>query len=208
MRPRGQRSGPSAGDPAESTPLARLYEGMSHRLTLLVAPAGSAAPGVLRRWVEQCGRPAVCLALSDADNAPGHLIRRLAAGFERIRPGITGGLEGSSETLTPESVINALCDLTEDSVLLLLGYQHISAPEAHELVAMLLDYTPPRLHLFISSTAEPPLPMARLRVRRQMVQLDAKWLGLLSGEGEATEERTRTQAACLESPSGQRRGAE
>jgi LuxR family maltose regulon positive regulatory protein len=177
---------PSANS-AESTPLARLYEGMSCRLTLLVAPAGSDPPGVLRRWVETCGHPAVCLGLSGADNAPGCLIRRLAAGFERLQPGVAGGFEGGGETLTPETINNALCDLTEDSVLLLLDYQHITAPEAHELVALLLDYTPPRLHLFISSTREPPLPLARLRVRRQMVQLDARWLGELGGGGAVEE---------------------
>jgi LuxR family maltose regulon positive regulatory protein len=35
------------------------------------------------------------------------------------------------------------------------------------------DYLPPNMHLIISSRADPPLPLARLRVRGQLTELRA-----------------------------------
>jgi LuxR family maltose regulon positive regulatory protein len=38
-------------------------------------------------------------------------------------------------------------------------------------LAYLLDHLPPNLHLIIATRADPPLPLARLRARGQLVEL-------------------------------------
>src|SRR6185312_7762102 len=46
-------------------------------------------------------------------------------------------------------------------------------PAVHAAVAFLLDHLPPALHLVIASREDPPLPLARLRARRQLVEVRA-----------------------------------
>ena len=63
-------------------------------------------------------------------------------------------------------------------VSILDDYDAIRAAPIHEAMAMLLDYMPPALHVIIASGEDPPLPLARLRVRMQSVSLDIKDLHL------------------------------
>src|SRR5262249_30423523 len=47
----------------------------------------------------------------------------------------------------------------------------IEALPVHHLFASLLEHLPPTLFLILASRSEPPLPLARLRVRGQLVEL-------------------------------------
>ena len=52
-------------------------------------------------------------------------------------------------------------------------------------MAFLLDHLPPRLHLVIASRADPPLPLARLRARGELVELRAADLRFTPDEAAA-----------------------
>ena len=56
-------------------------------------------------------------------------------------------------------------------MLVLDDYHVITAPEVHEAIAFLLDHLPDQLHLMIATRADPPLPLARLRSRGQLVEV-------------------------------------
>lgn len=60
----------------------------------------------------------------------------------------------------------------EDAVAGLLNAL-IAAPAIHAAVGLMLDYPPPQMHLYLAGASEPPLPLARLRVRRQLVKIAA-----------------------------------
>ena len=62
----------------------------------------------------------------------------------------------TSLALAAASIINALADLPRDVTLILDDYHVIAEPAIHESVAFLLDHLPKRLHLVVSSRAEPP----------------------------------------------------
>src|SRR5262249_2965283 len=49
----------------------------------------------------------------------------------------------------------------------------IDTPAIHQALAFLLDHLPPRLHLIMTTRADPPLPLARLRARGQLAELRA-----------------------------------
>jgi LuxR family transcriptional regulator, maltose regulon positive regulatory protein len=66
---------------------------------------------------------------------------------------------------------NALSTYPAEYILVFDHYHHISSPAVHTAVARLLDYPPPPMHLVIASQIEPPLPLPRLRARRQMVEI-------------------------------------
>ena len=53
--------------------------------------------------------------------------------------------------------------LPADAVLVLDDYHLIDAPPIHSALAFLLDHLPPQLHLVITTRADPPLPLTRLR---------------------------------------------
>src|SRR5262249_10780843 len=50
-------------------------------------------------------------------------------------------------------------------------YHFIQSKAIHEAIAFWLDYAPPHFHLLITSREEPPLPLARWRVRSQLVEI-------------------------------------
>ena len=57
--------------------------------------------------------------------------------------------------------------------LILDDYHLVEAPPVHDSVTFLLDRLPPGLRLVLSSRADPPLPLARLRGRGQLAELRA-----------------------------------
>jgi LuxR family maltose regulon positive regulatory protein len=70
-------------------------------------------------------------------------------------------------------LINHLSTLSDDFVLILDDYQFIHSAEVHNTLAALLERMPRCLHLVISTRSDPPLPLARLRARDQLVEIRA-----------------------------------
>ena len=52
-------------------------------------------------------------------------------------------------------------------------YHAIDASETHEAVTFLLDHLPDHLHVVMATRSDPPLPLARLRSRGQLVEVRA-----------------------------------
>ena len=61
-------------------------------------------------------------------------------------------------------------------------YQFISSQSVHESVAFLLEHCPENLHLMIATRSDPPLPLARLQARGQVVVLRAADLRFTEAE--------------------------
>ena len=70
-------------------------------------------------------------------------------------------------------------------MLVLDDYHLIDSREIHDAMAFLLDHLPPRLHLVIASRADPPLPLARLRARGELVEVRAADLRFTPDEAAA-----------------------
>jgi LuxR family maltose regulon positive regulatory protein len=56
-------------------------------------------------------------------------------------------------------------------VLALDDYHAIQAPAIHDSLAFFLEYLPPSTHVMLVTRADPPLPLARLRARNQLLEL-------------------------------------
>ena len=61
-------------------------------------------------------------------------------------------------------------------------YHVIDAASVHEAMTFLLDHLPPQLHVVITSRADPPLPLSRLRAREELVEVRATDLRFTPGE--------------------------
>ncbi|HKC86517.1 MAG TPA: helix-turn-helix transcriptional regulator, partial [Blastocatellia bacterium] len=69
------------------------------------------------------------------------------------------------------SLINDLADPPQPVLLVLDDYHFIRSPVIHNAMAFWLDHAPPQFHLLITSREEPPLPLARFRMRGQLVEI-------------------------------------
>ncbi len=158
----------------------RLDEGLNRRLTLVSAPAGFGKTTLLGEWVAGCGRPAAWLSLDSGDNDPARFLAYLVAALQTIAPNIGEGVSGMLQSPRPpptESVLTALLNeidtVPDDFVLVLDDYHVVDAREVDDALAFLMEHLPPRMHLIIATREDPPLPLARLRVRGQLAELRA-----------------------------------
>jgi LuxR family maltose regulon positive regulatory protein len=158
------------------------------RLTLVSASAGFGKTTLLGKWVKgrtDKGRTVAWLSLDEDDNDPARFLSYLAAavgrgtGEEGFGMGVLGAL-GSPEPPRIEALAGALVNevaaLPDGLDLVLDDYHAIDSEGVHRIVATLLGHLPEGAHLLISSRVDPPLPLARLRARDQMVRLEASEL--------------------------------
>src|ERR1700733_1053911 len=167
-----------------------LGEGLARGRVLISAPAGFGKTALLADWARGDGRPVAWLGLDGGDSDPARFWRYAVAALDRARPGLAGRV-GQLPSHSPEGLVTALinelaADPGPDEVLLILDDYHlIDSGTVHESVAFLLENLPPGLLLVVSSRADPPLPLARLRARGQLAELRAAELRFTAGEGAA-----------------------
>jgi ATP/maltotriose-dependent transcriptional regulator MalT len=68
--------------------------------------------------------------------------------------------------------------------LVLDDYHVITAPSIHQALSYLVEYLPEQMHLVIATRSDPPLPLARLRVRGQVTEVRAADLRFETWEAE------------------------
>jgi len=162
----------------------RLYEQLAkaarHKLTLISAPAGSGKTTVLTQWIGRHEFQTVSVALDPRDNDPvrywAYFVAAIQKAYPRFGEEVLLQLR-SSPTPRAEaiarSLVNALADLPDELVVVLDEYEVIEDQAVQEGMRILLEYLPPHVHLVISSRADPPLPLARLRARGELSELRA-----------------------------------
>ena len=171
-----------------------LGEGLARGRVLVCAPAGSGKTALLADWARGGGRPVAWLGLDGGDNDPARFWRYAVAALDRARPGLAervGPLLGPPPPRSFEGLVTGLINKLAvqpgpDEVLLVLDDYHlIDSGPVHESVAFLLENLPLGLHLVVSSRADPPLPLPRLRARGQLAELRAAELRFTTEEAAA-----------------------
>lgn len=165
----------------------RLYErldaGLEHRLTLISAPAGFGKSTLVAAWREERGGhpPMGWLALDASDNDPLQFWTYVAAAIAAVdQSAAQTALALLQATSAPsvEAVIHALlngiAELPCDFLLALDDYHLIESPLIHQRMAFFLEQLPPQCHVMLLTRADPPLPLARLRAQRDLLELRAR----------------------------------
>ena len=158
--------------------LIRLNQGRHRPLTLVSAPAGYGKSTLVSCWLAACDVPGAWVSLDENDNDLRLFLSYVVAAIQRLFPVACGEtlsmLRG--EHLPPVSVlarrlINELEEIEKAFILVLDDYHLIRDKRIHEFTSRLLDHPSAFMHLVLIGRRDPPLPLASLRARGQMVEM-------------------------------------
>jgi LuxR family transcriptional regulator, maltose regulon positive regulatory protein len=172
----------------------RLAADLGQKLTLVAAPAGWGKTTLLGAW-QQAKRPPrrfAWLSLDPWDNDAVRFWTYVVEALRTVEPRV--GAEALAlvqargtnlvETFLP-ALLNELEALDERLVLVLDDYHVIESAEIHESLAFVLDHLPRPLHLALATRFDPPLPIARLRARGELLEIRADDLRFTPEESES-----------------------
>ena len=176
----------------------RLSRGAESALTLVSAPAGFGKTTVVTEWLSSVPvetRSVAWLSVDRRDNDPALFWTYVVTALQAAEP--TVGASALALLQSPQctmeavlfSLLNDLSAVPDDIVLVLDDYHLIESRDVQDGLAFLLEHLPPRVHLVLVTRADPPLPLARLRARGDLVEVRVADLRFTADEAAAYLER-------------------
>jgi LuxR family maltose regulon positive regulatory protein len=168
----------------------RLEQRDQPALTLVSAAAGFGKTTLVAEWFAD-GPATAWLSLDRRDNDPALFWTYVVAALQTVTPDVGATarslLDGPQPSIDAvvATLLNDLHAVAHDVVLVLDDYHVIELPEIHEAVAYLLAHLPPHVHLVVASRADPPLPLATLRARGELLEIRAADLRFTNDEAAA-----------------------
>jgi len=169
--------------------LDKLNAGLHGKLSLVSAPAGFGKTTLIVHWLQQQPRPVAWLSLDANDDDPLRFFTYLVTAVQTVNSSLAEdlatGLRSSNPpepTAVVPALLNELATHPDPFVVVLDDYHVINNDNIHALLASLLDYLPPHIHLVITSRDEPDLPLPRWRVRSQLTDIRADDLRFTNDE--------------------------
>ena len=170
-----------------------LGAGLVRPLTVIRGPAGSGKSLLMAQWRlgALSDRKVAWLSLDEGDNEPVRFWSYVIAALRSVLPEFGEGplslLRAPGVDLVEEAVpalINELLETASETVLLLDDYHVIEHEAIHAGMGFLLEHVPGNHRFVIASRSEPPLPLARLRARGSLSEIDPEQLGFSEPEAE------------------------
>ena len=163
-----------------------LEEGRRRPLTLVSAPAGFGKTTLLSAWVQAHPprNPLVAwVSLDEADNDPIRFWSYVLTALDRVQPGKYGELVAYLQAEVRPSpyhvmmaCLNRLLEQPEPLILVLDDYHLLTDEAVHTSLTAFIAHLPPQVRVILSTRADPPLPLARLRGRGQLLEVRADQL--------------------------------
>lgn len=170
--------------------LARLDE--LRPLTLLSAPPGFGKTTLIGEWLDRANPTLAWLALDEEDNHAPRFLAYMIAALQTVRPDIGGAgalLLQSSPTLPSDAILTSLLNdlnkLDAPIILVLDDYHVIHADSIHDILTFTLNHQPTSLRLILTTRADLPFPLAKLRGRGQLTEIRADDLRFTNDEAAA-----------------------
>jgi len=167
----------------------KLDEILRRKITLISAPAGFGKTTAIGAWIEGAGVPSGWISLDAGDNDPARFLAYLVEALRSVHPDVGEAVRTalSSPTAPPVEallplLVNDLASIREDYILVLDDYHLITDRHVHDALLFILDHTPGSLHIVVTTRVDPPVPLARLRVRGDLMEIRASDLRFSSFE--------------------------
>ena len=162
-----------------------LNDALPGKLTVISAPPGFGKTTLVTEWLSDFpNRERVAwISLDDGDSDPARFLTYLISAVRTVEPDFVPGLlnllyapVGGSQTLALTDLANGLNELLDPLVLILDDYHVIENDAVHQALAFILEHQPAEMHVVITSRVSPPLPLALMRTRRELVEFGVEEL--------------------------------
>jgi len=172
--------------------LARMDEGLVRKLILVSAPTGFGKTTLVSMWIQSRHFPSAWLTLDEFDNDPSRFWTYLISALRSFNPAI--GKTTLAALLAPDPpafqhlltpLINDLASLNKPHVLVLDDLHALSSPEILAGLSFFIQHLPENLHLLLTSRGDPDLPLAILRVRAELTEIQSDQLRFDRQESQA-----------------------
>jgi LuxR family transcriptional regulator, maltose regulon positive regulatory protein len=158
---------------------ASLQNALQGKLCLVDAPAGFGKTTLLVHWRAAAGgRGVAWVSLDDGDNDPARFWVYVVEAFRTVKPGVgTAALAAlrrpsvDLQRVVLPSLLNDLHAVGSPLLLVLDDYHLMTNPTCHQTLTFFLDHLPAHVHVALSTRADPPLPLARMRARGELVEI-------------------------------------
>lgn len=158
----------------------RLDQALERKIALIAAPPGFGKSTLVGEWAAARRKPIAWVSLDAGDDDPIRFWQYVIAACQTAGPALgktaLAALRSSQQPSFERiltAFLNEIAQLSAPLILVLDDYHVIASLEIHDTLAFLLDHLPPSLHLILITRGEPPLPLARLRARDELVELTA-----------------------------------
>jgi LuxR family maltose regulon positive regulatory protein len=159
----------------------KIKAGLSRKLTVLSAPAGYGKTTLLCQWIDQIQIPAAWYSVDRSDQDCVQFFTYLIHAVQTVHPDVGQDalkqLQAQSMSHSYEYILGSLLNeiFVEAKELLLVidDYHLIQSKDVHDNLLFFIEHLPARMHIFIATRSDPPLMLARLRSRNQMVEVRA-----------------------------------
>lgn len=176
LTPSKFRARPLGPDQLERDRLLALLEQHAHaRLVLIHTPAGYGKTTLMLQWYQRLAaarQGTAWIWLDDDDNDAGRLGAVLS---QALAPDAGAGLDLID-------AINRCLQVHPRFTLFLDEEEHVTAPDAVQLLERMLDLSPANLHFVVGSRLRPQLLATRLRLRDDFLELTARDLAFRPDE--------------------------
>jgi LuxR family maltose regulon positive regulatory protein len=169
------------------------YQG-GKRVTLVSAPAGFGKTTLIREWMAASDhkRPFGWLSLDDGDNDPTRFLIYLVCAIQKVNEKLGQSIQASlqSSQVPPliglvETLINEISFEEKPILIVLDDYHVIKNAEVHSLMQLFLKQQPDAVHLVLITREDPPLPLPRMRVQGQLIEIRERDLRFTFPEAQA-----------------------
>ncbi|MFX0579612.1 protein kinase domain-containing protein [Nocardia nepalensis] len=172
--------------------LETLRDGQSRRLVLIHGPAGFGKSSLAAQWahaLETDGVRVAWLAIAEDDNNVVWFLSHLVEAIRQVRPTLaielTQILEEHSASAAQQvmtALINEIHDNAEPIAVVIDDWHQVTSPATLAAMEFLLDNGSHHLRWIVTSRSRTGLPLGRMSVQDELVEIDETALRFDSGE--------------------------
>ena len=160
-------------------------------LTLVAAPAGYGKTTAVRAWCASRGAPVAWVTLDAGDDDAIRLWTYVASAVDRVREGLGRGalhrlrIPDTSLDAVVDELTNGIAAFGRELVIVLDELESVTDAEGLGSLDRAVARLPSNARLVLVTRSDPPLSLARLRVRGELVELRASELAFTASEARA-----------------------